>query len=153
MDKKFKVGIIGAGRIGAIHIENLLRNIPDIKLKIVADIKLDNQLKQWAYKISDLYLTTDASEIFTDPEIDVVIIASSTDTHSEFIQQAARAKKNIFCEKPIDVDIERIKKTLEVVKNEGVKLMVGFNRRFDRNFMRVHESVVSGQIGTPQIIK
>jgi len=153
MVKKFIVGVIGAGRIGKIHIENLLRNVPEVKLKTVADIKLDNKLKQWASEIGNLYLTTNTSEIFTDPEINVVIIASSTDTHSEFIQKAAIAKKDVFCEKPIDVDIERIKKTLEVVDKEQVKLMVGFNRRFDRNFMRVHESVVSGQIGTPQIIK
>ena len=153
MVKKFVVGVIGAGRIGKIHIQNLARKVPDIELKVVADINLDSQLKKLIAEMGNLKLTTEVNEIFSDPEIDVVVIASSTDTHAEFIQRAAIAKKHIFCEKPIDVDIERIKKTLEVVKNEGVKLMVGFNRRFDRNFMRVHEAVVSGQVGTPQIIK
>ena len=153
MAKKFIVGVIGAGRIGKLHIENLLRKIPDVNLKIVADVKIDDQLRKWAAEIGIPKLTTDTNEIFTDPEIDAVVIASSTDTHARFIQEAAKAKKHIFCEKPIDVDIDRIKKTLEVVKIEGAKLMVGFNRRFDRNFMRVHEAVASGQVGTPQIIK
>jgi len=153
MVKKFIVGVVGAGRIGKIHIENLLHKISEVKLKIVADIKLDNQLKQWATEIGIPYLTTDADEIFTDPEINVVAIASSTDTHAEFIQKAAQAKKHIFCEKPIDTDLKRIRETLSIVKEAGVKLMVGFNRRFDHNFKRIHDAVVSGQIGTPQIIK
>ena len=153
MVKKFIVGVVGAGRIGKIHIENLLRKIPGVKLKLVADIKLDTQLKQWADEMGISKLTKEANEIFTDPEIDVVIIASSTDTHAEFIQKAAKAKKQIFCEKPIDSDLKRIKKTLAIVKEEGVKLMVGFNRRFDHNFKRIHDAVVTGQIGIPQIIK
>ncbi len=153
MVKNFVVGVIGAGRIGKIHIENLLRKVPNVKLKIIADINIDDQLKQWAADKGSLNLITEANKIFSDPEVDVVVIASSTDTHAKFIQEAAVAKKHIFCEKPIDVDIRRIKETLEIVKKEGVKLMVGFNRRFDRNFMRVHEAVVSGQIGTPQIVK
>ncbi|TFG25172.1 MAG: inositol 2-dehydrogenase [Promethearchaeota archaeon] len=153
MVKKFVVGVIGAGRIGKLHIENLLRKVPDISLKIISDVNVDDKLKQWADERGILKLTTDSNEIFSDPEIDVVLIASSTDTHANYIQEAAKSKKHIFCEKPIDVDIDRIKKTLEIVKNEGVKLMVGFNRRFDRNFMRVHEAISSGQVGTPQIIK
>ena len=153
MDRVFVVGLIGAGRMGKIHIENLKRKVPNVKLKTVADIKIDDQLKKWADKMGILNLTPDTNDIFTDPEIDTIVIASSTDTHTKFIQEAAKAKKNIFCEKPIDKNLERIKKILDIVKNEGVKLMVGFNRRFDRNFMRVHEAVASGQIGIPQIIK
>ncbi len=153
MVKKFVVGVIGAGRIGKIHIENLLHKVPGVRLKIVADIKLDSQLNQWADEMGISKLTKEANEIFTDSEIDVVIIASSTDTHAEFIQKAAKGKKQIFCEKPIDTDLNRIKKTLAIVKEEGVKLMVGFNRRFDHNFKRIHDAVVTGQIGIPQIIK
>ncbi|MFX1329238.1 MAG: inositol 2-dehydrogenase [Promethearchaeota archaeon] len=153
MVNKFTVGVIGAGRIGKIHIENLLHKIPDINIKVVADIKIDNELNQWAAEMGEFKLTTDPNEIFIDPKIDVVVICSSTDTHAKFIQEAAKAKKQIFCEKPIDTDVKRIKETLSVVKETGVKLMIGFNRRFDRNFMRCYESVASGQIGEPQIIK
>ncbi|MFX0189058.1 MAG: inositol 2-dehydrogenase [Candidatus Hodarchaeota archaeon] len=153
MSKNIIVGVIGAGRIGKIHIENLLRKVPNVKLKTVADINVNNQLKQWADDMGVPQLITDATEIFTDPEIVAIIIASSTDTHTKFIQEAAIAKKHVFCEKPINTDLKRMRETLKIVKKEGIKLMVGFNRRFDRNFMRVHEAVSSGQIGTPQIIK
>ena len=153
MAKIYTVGVIGAGRMGKIHIENILRNIPDLKLKFVADININDQLEQWANKLGVPLLTQDVNDIFNDPEIDVVVIASSTDTHVKFIQKAAHMKKDVFCEKPIDTDLKLIKETLEIVKNERIKLMIGFNRRFDKNFKRVREIVVSGQIGTPQIIK
>jgi len=153
MDKKFVIGVIGAGRIGKIHIENLAHKIPNVKVKIIADVKIDEPLKQWAAEMGVLKVTQDANEIFKDPEIDVVVICSSTDTHAKFIIEAAKARKHIFCEKPIDTDLKRIKETLRVVKSSNVKLMIGFNRRFDHNFKRVRESVVSGLIGTPQIIK
>jgi len=153
MVKKIVVGVIGAGRIGKIHIENLLRKLPNVKLKIVADINIDNQMRQWATEIGVPKLISDVNEIFLDPDIDVVLIASSTDSHAEFIQEAARAKKSIFCEKPIDTDLNKIKEVLTIVKKMGVKLMVGFNRRFDHNFKRIHDAVVTGQVGIPQIIK
>ena len=153
MENTFTAGVIGAGRMGKIHIENIMHNIPNLKLKLVADIKIDDKLKKWANEIGVPKLTEDANEVLNDPEINIVIIASSTDTHTKFIQEAAQAKKNIFCEKPIDTDLKRIKETLKIVKKEGVKLMIGFNRRFDRNFKRVKEMVTSGQIGTPYIVK
>jgi myo-inositol 2-dehydrogenase/D-chiro-inositol 1-dehydrogenase len=149
----FTVGVIGAGRIGKIHIENLLQKIPDVNLKTVADININKELKKWSIEIGGLNLTTDPFEIINDSEIDAVVICSPTDTHTKFIQDAAKQNKNVFCEKPIDTDIERIKETLFIVKEMGIKLMIGFNRRFDRNFMRCHESVSSGQIGEPQIVK
>ncbi len=153
MGTTFNVGVIGAGRIGKIHIENIIRNIPGLKLKKVADINIDDQMEEWANKIGIPLLTQDVNDIFNDPEIDAVVIASSTNTHVKFIQKAAHMKKDIFCEKPIDTDLKLIKETLEIVKNERIKLMIGFNRRFDKNFKRVREIVASGQIGTPQIIK
>ncbi|MFW9900445.1 MAG: inositol 2-dehydrogenase [Candidatus Thorarchaeota archaeon] len=153
MAKKFTVGVIGAGRIGKIHIDNLLLKIADANLKIVADVNINDNLRQWAQEKGVPKLTTDIYEIFNDPEIEVVLICSPTDTHAEFIQEAAKANKQVFCEKPIDTDIKRIKETLSVVKRKGIILMVGFNRRFDRNFMRCYESISSGQIGEPQIIK
>ena len=153
MVKTYIAGVLGAGRMGKIHIENILYNIPNLKLKIVADINRNDKLEKWANDIGVPKLISDASEIINDPEINVVVIASSTDTHTRFIQEAAKAKKDIFCEKPIDTDLIRIKETLEIVKEEGVKLMIGFNRRFDKNFKRVREMVSSGQVGVPQIVK
>ncbi len=153
MAKIYTIGVIGAGRMGKIHIENILRNIPDLKLKLVADINIDDQMERWANKLDVPLLTQDVNDIFNDAEIDAVVIASSTDTHVRFIQRAAHMKKDVFCEKPIDTDIKLIRETLGIVKNEKIKLMIGFNRRFDKNFKRVREIVASGQIGIPQIIK
>ncbi|MHA2124594.1 MAG: inositol 2-dehydrogenase [Promethearchaeota archaeon] len=148
-----KAGVIGAGRMGKIHIENILHNIPNIRLKLVADINIDDELKKWASEMGVLKLTKDANEIFNDPEINIVIIASSTDTHTMFIKKAAQVKKDVFCEKPIDTDLKRIRETLKIVREAGIKLMIGFNRRFDIHFKRVREIVKSGQIGEPHIIK
>lgn len=153
MSKSYKVGVIGAGRIGKIHIENLLHKIPQAKVKVVADAYMNDDIRQWCSERGITNLTKDADDLFQDNELDVIIIASSTDTHAEFIQEAAKAKKAIFCEKPIDTDIARIKETLAVVNLQKIKLMVGFNRRFDTNFRRVHEAVEEGQIGDPHIIK
>jgi myo-inositol 2-dehydrogenase/D-chiro-inositol 1-dehydrogenase len=149
---KIIVGAIGAGRIGKLHIENIAHNLPDVRIKTVADIKIDH-LKEWAQTVGIGKLTTDANEIFKDPEIQAVLIFSSTDTHSKYIIEAAKAKKDIFCEKPIDYDLARIKTTLKAVKDAGVKLMMGFNRRFDHNFRRVRKAVESDEIGSPLIIK
>jgi len=151
--KRFTVGLIGAGRIGKIHIKNLLHKVTNVNLKIVADVNINESLRQWATEMGIQKLTTDVYEIFNDPEIQAVVICSSTDTHAKFIQEAAKVKKQVFCEKPIDTDLKRIVETLSIVKETGIKLMLGFNRRFDRNFMRCHESVASGQIGEPQIVK
>ncbi|MFX1279035.1 MAG: inositol 2-dehydrogenase [Promethearchaeota archaeon] len=153
MVNNYTAGVIGAGRMGKIHIQNIIYNIPNLKLKTVADIKIDNNLRRWAEDIGVPKLINDASEIFNDPDINVVVIASSTDTHIKFIQEAAHAKKDIFCEKPIDTDLTRIKATLDTVKKEKVKLMIGFNRRFDKHFKRVRDIVSSGQIGSPYMVK
>jgi myo-inositol 2-dehydrogenase/D-chiro-inositol 1-dehydrogenase len=153
LNKKISIGVIGAGRIGKIHIENILRRIPEVSLKSVADLKIDNDLKSWANKIGIPNLVNNPSDIINDSEIDAIIIASSTNSHSDLIQKSANARKSIFCEKPLDVDLTKIKETLKVVNQKGTKLMIGFNRRFDRNFKRIHELIVSGEIGEPQIVK
>ncbi|MFW9829416.1 MAG: inositol 2-dehydrogenase [Candidatus Thorarchaeota archaeon] len=153
MVKTFVVGLIGAGRIGKIHIENLLHKIPNVKLKVIVDIEINDNLRQWVSELGVSKLTNDAYEIFNDPKIDAVVICSPTESHAKYIQEAAKASKHIFCEKPIDTNIKRIKETLLIVKEMGIKLMVGFNRRFDRNFMRCYESVASGQVGEVQIVK
>lgn len=147
------MGVIGAGRIGRIHIENILRNIPDVRLKAIADIKINSDLKTWAKNVGVPNLTDNPYSIIEDPEIDTIIIASSTDTHTEFIQKAAKEHKSIFCEKPIDTDLKRISETLKITEQENAMLMVGFNRRFDRNFQRIRDLVEGGRIGKPQIIK
>jgi myo-inositol 2-dehydrogenase/D-chiro-inositol 1-dehydrogenase len=95
----------------------------------------------------------DYHKILEDPSIDAVFICSSTDTHSPISIEAAKAGKHIFCEKPIDHDLDKIKAVLEEVKKAGVKYQVGFNRRFDRNFKHVHDVVANGGVGDVHIVK
>jgi len=149
---RLKVGIIGAGRIGKVHAESILYHVPGVDVKAISDISMDYvQGVADALGIPNAY--DDYKKILEDPEIGAVLICSSTDTHSQFSIEAANAGKHIFCEKPIDFDLNRIYETLKIVEKSGVKYQVGFNRRFDHNYARVNEIIKEGKIGTPQIIK
>jgi myo-inositol 2-dehydrogenase/D-chiro-inositol 1-dehydrogenase len=95
----------------------------------------------------------DYHAILSDPTIDAVAICSSTDTHAKIVIEAAQAGKHIFCEKPIDHDLSKIDAALDAVEKAGVKLQIGFNRRFDPNFRKVRAMIADGKIGEPQIIR
>lgn len=153
MAGKIKVGIIGAGRIGKVHAQSITYHVPEAEVKTIADILINDELKRWAGDIGIKNLGNDYKEILSDPEIDAVLICSSTDTHAQLIIETARAGKHIFCEKPVDLDVERIKAALKVVEEAGVKFQVGFQRRFDCNHKKVHDFVQEGKIGTPQVVK
>ncbi|MDO6355665.1 inositol 2-dehydrogenase [Caloramator sp. CAR-1] len=150
--KKIKIGIIGAGRIGKLHAENIVNNFKNVEIKAIADVYAD-KIMDWARSIGIVNVYSDHRDIINDPEIDAVLICSSTNTHAQFTIEAAKAGKHIFCEKPIDFDVNRIKEALEAVEKAGVKFQVGFNRRFDHNFRKVYEMVRRGKIGLPHIIK
>lgn len=152
MEKKIKLGIIGAGRIGKLHAENVAFNINYVEVKSISDLYAD-KIKDWAYSLGIKNVCQDYKEIINDPEIDAVMVCSSTDTHSQITIEAANAGKHVFCEKPIDYDLDRIHAALDAVKKAGVKFQVGFNRRFDHNFRKVRELVKEGKIGEPHIIK
>jgi len=151
--KQIQVGIIGAGRIGKVHAQSIANFVPNAVVKAIADPFMTEETKLWAEKmgIKDVY--TDHKRILEDSEITVVLVCSSTDTHAPISIEAARAKKHVFCEKPIDHDLGRIAEVLKVVKEEGIKFQVGFNRRFDHNFKAVKDAVAQGKIGDPHIIK
>jgi myo-inositol 2-dehydrogenase/D-chiro-inositol 1-dehydrogenase len=152
MGKKLKIGIIGAGRIGKLHANNLVNAVPDAEVVAISDIFEENA-KKVAKELGIPKVYKDYRKILEDPDIDAVFICSSTDTHSAISMEAAKAKKHIFCEKPIDHDLKKIKKVLEAVKKAGVKYQVGFNRRFDKNFMHVADSVKKGELGKVQVVK
>jgi len=146
------VGLIGAGRIGRVHAENLAYRVPEANLVAVSDIFVEAAEKLSAdFEIPATY--KDHRSIMEDKTIEAVVICSSTDTHSMMIKEAAAAGKHIFCEKPIDHDLSKIDRALAVVEQAGVKLQVGFNRRFDPNFQRVREIVAAGDIGDPHILQ
>jgi myo-inositol 2-dehydrogenase / D-chiro-inositol 1-dehydrogenase len=149
---KVRIGIIGAGRIGKIHADNLTRH-PRAEIVAISDLFADDDLKEWASAREIPIVTNDSEVILANPDIDAVFICSSTDTHVPFIKQAAKQGKHIFCEKPISMDIRQTEEALEEVRRAGVQLQVGFNRRFDHNFKRIRDHVEAGAIGEVQLIK
>jgi myo-inositol 2-dehydrogenase/D-chiro-inositol 1-dehydrogenase len=148
-----KIGIIGAGRIGKIHAENIARFIPQAKLEGIADIKLSAEQESWAKGLGARIVSKDPADLLKDPSIEAIIICSSTDTHADFTIAAAEAKKQVFCEKPIDLSVPKVKDALAAAKKAGVKLQIGFNRRFDHNFARIRQYTLSGEIGQVHIVK
>jgi myo-inositol 2-dehydrogenase / D-chiro-inositol 1-dehydrogenase len=149
--QRLNVGIIGAGRIGRVHAESLALRIPEAHITAIADLSLDHAeevAERWAIPRA----VNSYQEIISDPEIEAVLICSSTDTHVGLIIEAANSGKHIFCEKPIALSLSAIDSALEAVEQAGVKLQIGFNRRFDANFARVRRAIVDGEVGVPRII-
>ena len=147
------VGIIGAGRIGKVHVQSITNNVPEAKIKTLADPFMNEETKEWAKRMGIENVSKDYKEIINDPEIQAVLICSSTDTHAPISIEAINAGKHVFCEKPIDHDVEKIHQVIEALKGKNLKYQVGFNRRFDHNFKAVQAAVAAGKIGDPQIIK
>lgn len=152
MSRQIKIAVIGTGRMGSVHVANLVNKMPEASLSAICDIRLDVAqavAEQWGIE----KVVQDYHELLADPGIEAVLIATSTDTHAAVIKDCAAAGKHIFCEKPLALDLKSIDEALEVVNKAGVKLQVGFNRRFDKNFRRVREIVRSGELGRPCILK
>ncbi|GMR10278.1 MAG: inositol 2-dehydrogenase [Anaerolineae bacterium] len=146
------VGLVGAGRIGRIHAENLANRIPNARLAAVADIDLE-AAQSLAAHLNIETAVSDYTQLLDQKDLQAVVISSATDTHAQIIKEAASAGKHIFCEKPLDFELSRIDDALEAVEAAGVKLQVGFNRRFDPNFRKVREMAAEGKIGEPQILR
>lgn len=147
------VGIIGAGRIGKVHVESICTQVANAKVKTLADPFMNEQTAEWAKDMGVANVTKDYKEILADPEIDAVLICSSTDTHSPISVEAIKAGKHVFCEKPIDHDVAKIKEVIDALRENNVKYQVGFNRRFDHNFEAVQKAVADGKIGETHLIK
>jgi len=143
--KTLKLGLIGFGRIGKIHFYNIQQRIREAEILMVSDPAAD---------LSETGVATGTpDDILEHPEIEAVIVCSPTDTHADFVEKCAAKGKHIFCEKPLDLSLERISRTLKLVGQSGVKLMLGFNRRFDANFLKIKNLVTSGSVGNPHLIK
>lgn len=143
-----RFAILGAGRIGLVHAQAITSN-PQAKLVAVADAfegAANRLISEYGGELRGV------DDIATARDIDAVLICTPTNTHADLIEKFARAGKAIFCEKPIDLSVERVKSCLQVVEDTGAKLMVGFNRRFDPHFVALRETIRSGQIGDVEMI-
>jgi myo-inositol 2-dehydrogenase/D-chiro-inositol 1-dehydrogenase len=149
---KTRFAVLGVGRIGKIHLDNLCGRIPGAEVVAVADAAPGEAAAAAArYGVARAF--TDYREALAVPEVDAVVIATPTDTHFQAVLDAAAAGKHIFCEKPLDLNPARIATINRETARRGVKLMTGFNRRFDPNFLKVRQTVAAGAIGSPQVVR
>lgn len=149
---KVRIGILGAGRIGRLHARNLSMHVPDADVVAISDIVAPAAREcaaEWG--IPRIYPTPEG--VLKDAEVDAVFICTGTDTHAELIIDAAKHGKQIFCEKPIALDLPSIDRALRAVEDAGVSLQIGFNRRFDPNFREARRQIEAGEIGTPHVLR
>jgi len=144
------VGVIGAGRIGKMHTENLVHAVPEALVKAIASPHLD---EGWAEGLGIPVRSIDNSAVLGDPEIEAVVITAPSGLHAELICQAAEAGKHIFCEKPVAFEPEPIEEVRDAVQKADVQLQVGFNRRSDPGLLDLMDAVRAGQIGEVQTVR
>ncbi|MEG1593004.1 MAG: inositol 2-dehydrogenase [Oscillibacter sp.] len=148
-----QVGIIGAGRIGQVHIESILTGVPSAHIRGIAAPHITDHVKALSRKAGAEILTEDFRVLLQDSAIDAVLICSSTDTHAAISVAALESGKHVFCEKPVDLELVKIQTVIDVAGGSGLKYQVGFNRRFDHNFQALRRAVTAGSIGQVQMIK
>ena len=143
-----KVGLLGAGRIAGVHATAITSH-PQSELSAVSDF-----YPEAAEKLAAQYgaVARSTDEIIADPEIEAVLIATSTDTHSDLMEAATRAGKAVLCEKPVDLSLERARACQNVVDATGRPVMIGFNRRFDTNFGALKQALTAGEIGKAELL-
>ena len=150
--QNLRFGVLGVGRIGKIHVENLVNRIPGAGVTAVSDT-FAGGLSEIADKYGIAHTFADYRELLAHPEVDAIVVCTPTDTHYQILLDAISRGKHIFCEKPVDLAIEKIQTVQQRASERGVQLMVGFNRRFDPNFARVREMIGAGKVGSPQILR
>lgn len=152
MTKRVRIALIGAGRIGRTHAKTLAFQTPGAELAVVADAD-EGAARSTAAECRIDRWTTDSGAVMGDRTIDAVVIASPTSTHAPLIIQAAQAGKDAFTEKPIALDLEATDAALDAVDEAGIRLQVGFQRRYDRGYRRAKEMIASGQLGRVEYIR
>ncbi|CAM9738767.1 unnamed protein product [Ectocarpus sp. 6 AP-2014] len=145
--RSLNVGIIGAGRIGQVHLDTLA-SVPGVKPVIISDV-VEPVLKVVTEKYGVPKYTLEGMEVINDPEVEAVWICSPSQFHADQIKASAKAGKHIFCEKPIATDLAGTIEAVQVAKDCGVKLMTAFQRRFDPSFSRLQAMIEAGEVGTP----
>ena len=147
---KIRTLIIGLGRIGKIHLGNL-QAIDEVEIVGICDPT--DEAKVFSNKAGLTFYQKDFTDVAGEVQADAIVICSPTDTHANYVSIAAKKGIDVFCEKPLDLSLEKVKQVLKTVNESKIKLMLGFNRRFDSEFQSVKEKIVKGHIGDIHTIK
>ena len=149
-----KIGIIGAGRIGKVHLESISYHVKNATVTAMADPFMNEETEKLIRSYGVSKVTKDYKDILNDKDIDAVLVCSSTDTHAAISIEAINAGKHVFCEKPVDHSIEKIQAVADALKEHpDIKFQVGFNRRCDHNFAAIRKAYDDGKIGEAHILK
>lgn len=149
-----KIGIIGAGRIGKVHLESISYHVKNATVTAMADPFMNEETEKLLRSYGVSKVTKDYKDILNDKDIDAVLVCSSTDTHAAISIEAINAGKHVFCEKPVDHSIEKIQAVADALKEHpDIKFQVGFNRRFDHNFAAIRKAYDDEKIGEAHILK
>ena len=149
---KLRIGIVGAGRIGNVHAESITYHIPEAEVVMVTD-PYEEGARKLAERFGVPKYSKDYMDIINNKDVDAVLVCSPTPTHAEITIAALKAGKHVFCEKPVHTSIECIKEVQKVAEETGLKLQIGFNRRFDHNHSHVQRLVQDGTLGNVELIK
>ena len=151
--KTVKIGFIGCGRMGKLHMANLINSVPNAEVIAVADPYIEtNGGREWCVQHGIPSISDNYQDVLNNPEVEAVFVCSSTDAHCPMSLASVKAGKHTFCEKPITYDVPQLLELKAAIEEAGVKFMVGFNRRFDHNHRAVAEAVKRGDVGEPHIV-
>lgn len=148
-----QIGVIGAGRMGTIHAENIQRRIKGARVCAVAKRSFSEQTRDWAKELDIDRLYTDALKLIADPSVEAVVITTPVATHMQLCLEAIRAGKHVFCEKPLDTNVENILRIQHAIQKQNVKFQLGFNRRFDPDYECAAKAVRAGALGRIFMLK
>lgn len=148
--KLLRLAVLGLGRIGRLHLRNLCTTVAGVEVAATFTSSADGKSFSEKFRVKSC---DDVAEIFQDPRINAVLVCSPTSTHADYVEEAARADKAIFCEKPLDLSLNRVRDTLRFVERSGVPLMLAFNQRYDPDFRAIKRHVAEGRIGKIDTIR
>lgn len=148
--KPKKIAVLGLGRIGRIHLKNLVFSGRDVTPVAVTSSETGRRFAE-SLGVKRIHADLQTALEWEDP--DAVVVCAPSDTHYDYVKQLIGLGKTIFCEKPLDLDAGRIEELDKLARNDGVPLMVAFNRRFDPSFSRLREAIRSGRAGDPHLVR
>jgi inositol 2-dehydrogenase len=149
--RPIRIGVAGLGRMGRVHAENLAHRVPDVELTRVVDV-VEETARAAGERLGAAW-STDVEELLRDPALDGVVIAGPTATHAPMIEQAAAHGKHVLCEKPLSLELDATVRAVQAARAAGIKLQMGFHRRFDPDWAAVAERIAAGELGEAYLLR